>query len=233
VGPKEPSGSKDPTTKPGGDGGASSEDDGNSPTKPPGTASASSGAVPPKLPFSLSLLDEEPTLKEPRLGDSDVNPQDNNEQGGEGDADGVSDGGMAAILDPIGQGAMGNSASGADPDKVYSVAPETLALLRLTSSLISPNNLLLFSRWVTTSACSEHVPSVSSSLSSSSLYDKDGGPQEHGLRASRGSSGNVGLGFIREHRVLQGGKTCRPEQRYRAVEGGGTLKAEPVAYNFM
>jgi hypothetical protein len=126
VGPKEPSSSKDPAAKPG-----------NSPTKPPGMAAASSGAAPPKLPFGLSLLDEEPTLKEHRLRDSDVDPQDNNKQGGEGDADGVGDDGTAAILDPIGQGATGNSASSAELDKVYSVAPETLALLRSASSLVS------------------------------------------------------------------------------------------------
>jgi hypothetical protein len=53
------------------------------------------------------------------------------------DADGVGGGGTAAILDPLGQGAMGNSASGAEPDKVYSVAPETLALLQSASSLVS------------------------------------------------------------------------------------------------
>jgi hypothetical protein len=62
-------------------------------------------------------------------GFPDVDPQDNNKQGGEGDTDGVGNGGTAAILDPIGQGATGNSESGAEPDKVYSVAPETLALL--------------------------------------------------------------------------------------------------------
>jgi hypothetical protein len=135
VGPEEPSGWKDPATKPGG--GDASEVDGNSPTKPPGTAVASSGVAQPKLPFGLRLLDEEPTPEEPRLGDSDVDPQDNIEQEGEGDADGVGDGGTAATSDPIGQGATGNSASGAEPDRVYSVAPETLALLRSASSLVS------------------------------------------------------------------------------------------------
>jgi hypothetical protein len=137
VGPKEPSGSKDPATKPGG-GGTASEEVGNRPTKTPGMVAASSGAALPKLPFSLSLLDEEPTPEEPQLGDSDIDPQDNNEQGGEGDADGVGDGGTAAISDPLGQGATGDSTSGAEPVKVYSVAPETLALLQSASSLISP-----------------------------------------------------------------------------------------------
>jgi hypothetical protein len=102
-------------------------------------AAASSRAALPKLPFGLSLLDEEPNPEEPWLRDSDIHPQDNNEQGGKGDAaDGVGDGGMAAISEPLSQGATGNSASSAEPDKVYSVAPETLALLPSASSLVSP-----------------------------------------------------------------------------------------------
>jgi hypothetical protein len=107
MGPQERGSSNDPATKPGGDNAPGDAED--SPMKPPGAAAAHSGggsqahaAAQPKLPHGLRLLDEDPTPKETRLGDSDVNPLDNIKKGGKGDDDGVADGGTASTLDPMG-----------------------------------------------------------------------------------------------------------------------------------
>jgi hypothetical protein len=54
-------------------------------------------------------------------------------------------------------------------------------------------------------------------------YDEDGGPQECGLRASRGSGGNGGLGFVREHRALRGGKTMPTRATIQRGRGGRYL----------